>query len=322
MAAPSQQSTVEDKTTAAASQSPAEPNVLETTTSKDGDLPVNKLGESAPTPAPTTPTPAPAETAPEETTLINTGSALASEQAAAVPEKPISTNGRIQSETPIVVSESDVVTNPSSPEHLAEEIETLSGEIQALESKIDRLTGNASSIEPKNEAPRTAEAPKPMPAATTPPPPVMPDKKPTAVNDIYSKVAERTKESEEKEKQSMQTAEGAEDIGVFSGVGTIGEVLAVFGYVIFLAMIFSPFYKQMLADNLWDATRSIGWPTAAISLFLGFVLLLFANGKVILKLSVFLFFLVSVVIYLGISGYGRFLGPLEQYLDSILTFYR
>lgn len=291
---------------AAPKSEPAASNVLETTTSKDTSLPVNQTGDS------------PSSTAePESPALINAGSALTS-GASAPPEKPI------------VVSEDEVSSSPTSSEHLAEEIETLSGEIQALEAKIDRLTGNVSAEGAKPEirtaSPVSSETIKitpPAQSAPLPPQPMSTAPKPTApVTDIYAKVAQRQKEAEQGPSKVTPDFGDAEDIGSFSGVGTIGEVLTVFGLIIFLLMMASPFFKQMLPTNLWEAVRSIGWPTAGVSLLLGFLLLLFAKGKGLLKLMAVIFFLVSALMYVGASGYTNLLGPLAGPLESLFSFYK
>lgn len=297
-----------DETNVVAPEAPTPtPNPLETTTAKDGSLPIN-INTTVPTPEATpntpSPTPAPAVTAPE---------------------------------TPILVTESEV-SNPtpasSNPEGLAEEVEGLSGEIQALEAKIDRLTGNVKPVtettkstptEPaKEESPATppAESFSVPPVSTSEPQTSKPESKTVAVNDIYSKSAERQKEAQLAETAKTPDMEEAEEMGSGSGIGIIGEVLSVFGVIIFMLLGASPFYKSFLSTDIMGAVRSIGWPTAVVSLAIGFLLSLFVHGKAMTKIFTLIILLVAVVLYLGVAGYQNFLGPLGPMLDSIFSFYR
>ncbi len=304
------QPTVEEKTPVDAVPATVapEPNLLETTTVKDGNLPINV---SAPT-------------APSSTVEVT---------------PPVVT----PPETPILVTESEVLPTPANaPPGLAEEVESLSGEIQALEAKIDRLTGNVkpvietpkvdsqvnapakeeitppSTSQPGEKMPETAKTAPETPAASSPPPD-KPAAKNIGINDIYSKVAQRQKEAD-----SALTAgtDDAEDVGSGSSIGTIGEVLAVFGVIVFMIMGGFPFYKSMLPESITEAVRSIGHPTAVVSLALGFLMSLFSHGKLMTKIFTVIILLFAVVLYFGAAGFQNYLGPLGPMLESVFSFYR
>ncbi|MCR4278140.1 MAG: hypothetical protein NUV80_06035 [Candidatus Berkelbacteria bacterium] len=300
------QPTVEDTKPVGAPAVVPEPNVLETTTVKDGNLPINV---SAPTALPSAADPgSPTVAAPE---------------------------------TPVLVTESEVSSTQANGPGLAEEVESLSGEIQALEAKIDRLTGNVkpvtesqrtdSSVEmPPKEQPaqqpieQTAEKPaEPVPAPLSPQAPApasnKPESKTVGINDIYSKVAQRQKEAET---SVAPSTEDAQDVSSGSSIGTIGEVLAVFGVIIFMIMGAFPFYKTMLPESITEAIRSIGWPTAVVSLAIGFLMSLFSHGKLATKIFTVIILLLAVILYLGVAGFQNYLGPLGGMLDSAFTFYR
>src|SRR3989344_1377148 len=286
------QPTVEDAKAQDSTTAVPEPNVLETTTVKDGNLPINVS-------PPTAPSSTPAESSPT----------------VAAPE------------TPIMVTESEVSSNQSNSPALAEEVESLSGEIQALEAKIDRLTG---SVKPVVETQKPAEASTVESPSPAPPPPSAPtpiaknsvpsgETKTVGINDIYSKVAQRQKEAEN---PSAPSADDAQDVSSGSSIGTIGEVLAVFGVIIFMIMGAFPFYKSMLSESITEAIRSIGWPTAVVSLAIGFLMSLFSHGKITTKIFTVIILLLAVIIYLGVAGFQNYLGPLGGMLDSAFTFYR
>jgi hypothetical protein len=83
-----------------------------------------------------------------------------------------------------------------------------------------------------------------------------------------------------------------------------------------------PFYKSMLSVSIVEAIRSIGWPTAVVSLAIGFLMSLFSHGKLTTKIFTVIILLFAVVIYLGVAGFQSYLGPLGTMLDSVFTFYR
>lgn len=299
-----------------------EPNLLETTTVKDGSLPINVSAPTAP-------------------------SSTVEPLVPAVPAVPVVT----PPETPILVTESEVSPTPASNPGLAEEVESLSGEIQALEAKIDRLTGNVKPVvdsppvvpakeeasakvnlpvkeetappsvsqpEEKSAEPAKTE-PTPAPPSTPAPPDDKPATKNVSINDIYSKVGMRQKEADT---ASTSNTDEAEDVGSGSSIGTIGEVLAVFGVIVFMIMGGFPFYKSMLPESITEAVRSIGWPTAVVSLALGFLMSLFSHGKAATKIFTVIILLFAVVLYLGVAGFQSYLGPLGTMLDSVFSFYR
>ncbi|MEK7534885.1 MAG: hypothetical protein AAB563_00570 [Patescibacteria group bacterium] len=290
------QSAVEDKLPTDDTGASPEQNSLETTTVKDGSLPINV---SAPT---------------------------------ALPSSNENTTPTVSApETPILVTESEVSSNQTNNPGLAEEVESLSGEIQALEAKIDRLTGNVKPVveapkaEIQTDVPKTPEAPPvqppapPAPLPSTPAPSAKAESKTVGINDIYSKVAQRQKEAET---AATPNSDEAEDVSSGSSIGTIGEVLAVFGVIIFMIMGAFPFYKSMLSESIIEAIRSIGWPTTVVSLALGFLMSLFSHGKVATKVFTVVILLLSVVLYLGVAGFQSYLGPLGPMLESAFSFYR
>lgn len=266
--------------------------------------------------APVTPPVSPAPKPDSDTTFINPGSAFAKEQATGV-----------STEKPITVSEAEIESSTTNSEHLESQIETLSGEIQALESNIDRLTSGITSVETKKPEIAVAENAKPV---TPPPPPIVtteqlktaekPQNKP-AVIDIYARTAQLQKEQENREEKSSEF-DDVEEVGRFSGLGTIGEVLVVFGVIIFLLLIAIPFIKSSIPANIWDALKSIGWPTVGITMLLGLILTLLNKGKGMMKILTVVFLLVTVLMYLGITGHSSFLGPLSGFVDSISSFYK
>jgi len=283
-------------------------NSLETTTAKDGSLPINvSVPVSTPPATPAAPTP------PVVPTVAAT-------------------------EKPIVVSEADLNpanTQPgasqSSEDQVTNEIENLSGEIQALEAKIDRLTGNIKAVsetpvEKKVEAPVAVEAPPPAPVPKSEPttnPPVKADNKPPKANpldDIYSRVAAQEKSGDGELK--TPDSDEAHEVGGGSSLAIIGEVLTVFGIISFLLMAAFPLYKSLLSTDVQEAVRLIGWPTTVVGLAIGLILSLFSKGKLFTKIFALIILLISVVFYFGAAGFERFLGPLASMLDSVFSFYR
>lgn len=334
------QPATEDKAVDNSTPATPEPNLLETTTVKDGHLPINVSVPTAPSSAVGVVTPV-----------------------ATVPE------------TPILVTEAEVAPTESNGAGLADEVESLSGEIQALEAKIDRLTGSVKPVVDSSadlsaeasakegtssstgvttkteltttETATTVEAPAkvdvlvpadgpkptepietasspilsaaPSPAPPTTPPPTKSESKTVGINDIYSKVAQSQKEADTPAKPSP---DDAEDVTSGSSVGTIGEVLAVFGVIIFMIMGAFPFYESMMPEGIIEAIRSIGWPTAVVSLALGFLMSLFSHGKITTKIFTVIILIFAVVLYLGVAGFQSYLGPLGPMLESIFSFYR
>ncbi len=296
-------------------------NGLETTTAHDGDIAINNDTVATPAPLLTPETPP----------------SLSVPSAPSVPP--------VVAEAPVVVTAEDIAPPPvpepaTNNNQLQDEIETLTGEIQALEAKIDRLTGNISAVEPEKKPEISPLATSPLMNESLPPVkdkdkqeskpvpfPPLPEssatssglpkpKASTPITDIYAKVEQREKNSNSTQFAKTEDAVMEEDHG--SGMGLVGEVLAIFGSVIFAALLASPLFKDMIGTDLWDAVRSIGWPTALVSLGIGFLLFLFTKGKVGLKILFGLLLLIAAVIYVSILGYADLLGP----LGSVFSFYK
>ena len=294
---------------------------LETTTTNDNAIAINQTDSSAPETVSKPPAEKVEPVAEEKKT----------------PEQPVAT-----ATAPIIVSEADVAAaqKESDPhESLSEQIEVLTGEVQALEAKIEHLTGglNTTAEAQPAEKPaaettpplKAAEAPESIVStptvAETPTPavePAKPESTPTKpVNDIYANV--------ESNAQRGQTApSGHKDLNddatldeETSGIGTIGEVLVVFGLIALLLLLVSPLLKSMVGGS-WDAIKSIGWPTTVISLGLGFLLYLFNKGRALFKIFALLLVIVSAVMYLAIFDYSSYLGPLAEMLSPIASFYK
>ncbi len=263
------------------------------------------------------------------------------------------------SNEPVILSEKDVADTPTvePTEDLAEHIESLTGEVQALEAKIEKLTSgvaanaseeNTSMPVPPVEQPKVAEekvepaekiempieekAPEPVTTEkpkvteeeviTTPPtPPVQTAAKP--VDDVYGKVLSSMSDDRkvnDKDTHKDLNDDASLDEGV-SGLGIIAQVLIVFGIIAFLGLLASPFYKEILGSN-WSAIGAIAWPTAVISLVLGFLLSIFTKVAVSTKIFGFILALFGGLLYIGISGHASWLGPLQSVLDSIVSFYK
>jgi|GEM_PF-2943370 len=296
---------------------------LETTTSKDNTLPVNQGSreqtEPKNEPAPQTTSGSDSNEAQPE--MINKGEAIEAQ-----------TGQTAASEKPIVVEENELATDQTTAERLAEEIETLSGEIQALEAKIDRLASSIQEEPPEQTKKEVAPAPKTSVEAQPEPKPAAPaatdateaemTNKPHPLSDIYAKVAEQRQHEEEGQSKPTTNLDEAEELSTFSGVGTIGEVLAIFGIGVLVIMLSSPLLKSFFPESLWAAVSAIGWPTSGATLFIGFILLLFAKGKNVLKIIVLLLFIVSALMYLGSSDNSSLLGPIGTALEGVFTFYR
>lgn len=167
---------------------------------------------------------------------------------------------------------------------------------QPIEQKVEV------SSEKPNEVPTTPAAPQ----AATP------------VNDIYTKILDQHKEDPKPHKDLNDDATLEEGS---SGIGTIGEVLIVFGLISFLILAASPFVKTTIGTN-WEALKSIGWPTATISLGLGFLLFLFNRGRAVFKIFAFLLLLIAGLMTAAIFDYSSMLGPLSGLLDPVASFYR
>lgn len=335
------------------------PNGLETTTTNDGSLAINQQQNPAPDPSATNTVTKPTELVSEPVADTVAKSAPAANDtvvqtpaAAPPPDSPV-----VVSEADVAAAEKE--NDPH--ETLGEQIEVLTGEVQALESKIEKLTsgvGEATAEPPvvkkdgeavvstpsvtdtakassKPEAPTPAEPPKPKVEEPPPPPPPLPlppvpaaqippatiSQPAKPVNDIYTKILNgpqqgQTPPTDHKDLNDDATLEESS-----SGLGTIGEVLIVFGMIALLILLASPFLKTTLGAN-WEAVKSIGWPTSTVSLGLGFFLFLFNKGRLAFKVFAFLLFLVAAAMLVAVFDYATVLGPLGNFLGPIATFYK
>ncbi len=323
---------------------------LETTTTNDGSIAVNQI-VTPKTDEPVKPTDPVVEEA-------KPAKVPATEPA----KSPVGTEDvMVQTptpEVPVVVSEADVAAaqKENDPhESLSEQIEVLTGEVQALEAKIEKLTSGVGeptpTVMPVPEAPLSTpptepvkaeeptEVPKsddalpekkedgPIPATapveaavtSTATPAVREGAKP--INDIYDKILAAPHQNEAPAEQHKDLNDDATIEEGSTGLGTIGEVLVVFGLIALLILVASPFFKSTLGTN-WEALKSIGWPTASISLALGFILFLFNKGRVIFKIFALILLIVAAVMTAAVFNYGSMLGPLSGLLDPIASFYK
>lgn len=104
-----------------------------------------------------------------------------------------------------------------------------------------------------------------------------------------------------------------------SVLGMIGEIIGIIGVVLFVLMMLSPLYKEMLDPTLWETVRTFGWLSAVIALVVGFVFSLFQHGKWGMKIFLLIVLLLAGAMYYAISNPGSFLEPA---LGSILSFYQ
>lgn len=260
---------------------------------------------------------------------------------------------------PVVISENEVknVGNTDGNEKLAEEIEVLTGEIQALEAKIEQLTSGATSapadsepsgdVAPINapQAPATKETPKNMEEdkkeeVPKPPEPIKTDntsassekdfvnkpqqtptsavasaKSPNKFNDISAK----PKSNEAPADLNPSSEDGSSKNG--SGLAIIGEVIAVFGIIIFIILAISPFFKESIGTDTYQAIQQIGWLSAIGSLGIGLILYMFVKGSVLFKILIFILLLVASVLFLAINE-NSLVSPISGTLDPLLDFYR
>ncbi len=262
-------------------------------------------------------------------------------------------------EQPLVVSEADVKQAATGTEPVIaainDEIEVLTGEIQALESKIDRLSGSVETptpqkvesapIEKAPEPTKPAEEVKPQVEPIAPPPAPLvenkpeiekvepkveakPEVKPTetnkpseitkGVNDIYQKITNEQKKAEEdqKEEDVIDAKSGFVDI-----LGTVSDIISVFGVIVFLGMMLMPFYKSYLSESIVEATKSIGWLSAGGCLAAALLLSLPVKGKWATKAMLLVFLLLVALMWLGINN-NSLLSAVEPYLGTLFGHYR
>ncbi len=261
---------------------------------------------------------------------------------------------------PVTVAEKEVVSaEPSqSGEKLAEEIEVLTGEIQALEAKIERLTNGATTETAKTESPLAASdlppisaepgappMPKPEPAPATAKPdapttesgdamitkpmdtsaamPVPITSAPATpaatspVGDLYDDIKKREAETPTpKDELKEQSSSGGP-----SGLAIIAEVIAVFGIILFVILAVSPFFREMLGEDTYEAVQQIGWLSALGTLGLGLILMLFTPAKGLFKVMMFILLLLAAVLFLALQG-SPWIASISDYVEPLVQFYR
>jgi hypothetical protein len=302
------------------------------TTANDGAIEINKTAPvAAPPPAPADPArPAPAD-------------------------KPVAEPPVVINEADIAASQKE--NDPH--ESLSEQIEVLTGEVQALEAKIEKLTSGAvegadtepvspevkksdetivstpPSVQPTNPEPAVLPPTPEMkdnataPAGLSVPPadsaPILkPDeaaasKSAKSVDDIYTKVLSTPQGKQDSSDHKDLNDDASIEEGM-SGIGTVGEVLVVFGMLALMVLFASPFFRTYV-EGSWEAIKSIGWPTATLSLALGFVLFLFNKGRVLVKVLAFILLLVAAIMTVTVFDYPV-LGPLSSYIEPIVALYK
>lgn len=322
---------------------------LSTTTANDGSLAINQVE------------PAASSSDKKEVANDSKSEASTDAPAAPATEDTlIQTPVAASSTAPVIVSDADVaaVEKENDPhQSLAEQIEVLTGEVQALEAKIEKLTGGVTEPTPqtapepitapvaetplqKSKAPTAPVEEKETSSDSVPPavdstsasvpvtpPSTVPESNVSApvaatpVNDIYTKVlagqtgAPSSPSSHKDLNDDTTIMEGT------SGIGTIGEVLIVFGLISLLILGASPFLKSTIGGN-WEALKSIGWPTVTLSLTLGFILFLFNKGRIVFKIFTLLLALIAAVMTAAVFDYGSMLGPISNLVDPIASFYK
>lgn len=320
----------------------------------EADAVVSQVAESTvdakPTPTTTVPvttdSPAPANAAADS--IINQPTAPSSPKPTAEPEMPATKDPLPATDTDkatpateeksLVIDDSEVKTDADQHERLGEEVEILTGEVQALEAKIDRLTGSIvespldNAVNKPVDEKKEVKPPEPVAAAPMPTPPSPPVTNnepiiskpaekitpPTPVKDIYPKLDLKTP-AKTTDSEPLNTAV---DDDSPSSLGMVGEVMGIIGIVIFIIMLLSPFYKEIIGTAAWDIVRSVGWITSFITIGIGFLLSLFIRGQWVLKIILFIFVLISALMYFGVNGNATITAQLDTYLGSVLSFYR
>ncbi|HUD21092.1 MAG TPA: hypothetical protein VMQ44_03445 [Candidatus Saccharimonadales bacterium] len=274
-----------------------------------------------------------------ETLPVNQVTPTASASAPATPELTPTPPVSQSPEAPLVVSEAEIkeATEPQA-DHYADEVETLTGEVQALEARIDRLTNN---VEPTTGETKPAGAvaipqketppaePLPQPTEATPPPTtVAPNAAVTGakpaetkgVNDIYAKVAEKEKSAEAEQVKAAHD-DLDDTTSITDVIGTISDIISVFGVVVFIILMVSPFIKSYIGTTIYDAMRSVGWLAVGVCMAVAFLLSFAIKGKWATKIMLLLFLLLTALMWLGINR-NALVAPLETYLGQLFNYYR
>ncbi|MEX1123674.1 MAG: hypothetical protein WEC81_00655 [Patescibacteria group bacterium] len=311
---------------------------------------VTPATDSAPIDSPSIPVPPPPTDTPAAGTSTN--NSLITESAADSAPGGGTTAGAPA--TPVIVDSKDVdgsAANGETNEKLAEEIEVLTGEIQALEAKIEQLTSGATVTAPDGQpAPKSdvapisaTEKPQSIPEPIMPTPPAQETPEPMAakesngdfvnkpsadngqsipvntqsgpkINDISSRPINEPMPAEDSKSDSAGSDNG-------SGLSIIGEVVSVFGIIIFVLLAISPFFREMLGEDTYQAVGQIGWLSALGTLGLGLLVMLFVKGKGLLKTLLFILLLIAALLFMALNN-SSIVAPISSYIDPLLTFYR
>lgn len=142
----------------------------------------------------------------------------------------------------------------------------------------------------------------------------------STINDIYSKY-EKEQKRQLAEIESGKPASDAANEGS-AIAGTSGEVLIVIGIILFAGLLGSPLFIQGIGDDWKEVIRIVGWPAAAGSMTIGFILSLFNRGKWVVKIFTLIMMVSGIAITLAVFGQNLLLGPLAPLFSQILDFYR
>ncbi len=137
------------------------------------------------------------------------------------------------------------------------------------------------------------------------------------VGDLYSDIKKREAEAPTpREELKEQTApEGS------SGLAIIAEVIAVFGIVLFVILVVSPFFREILGDDTYEAVQQIGWLSALGTLGVGLILMMFSKGKGLFKTMLFILLILAAVLFLALQG-SSLISPVTDLVEPLVQFYR
>ncbi len=144
-------------------------------------------------------------------------------------------------------------------------------------------------------------------------------------SDIFSK---SDKEKPDKKAEASSNAptslmpEAPKAVAEPSAAATIGEVLAFFGILVLAVLLLGPFYKSLISDSLYTTIKAVAWLVAPASLLIAFIVLLFAKGKAMFKIAIFILLLVAIVFYLGVNTNGSISEALNSMLGTLFSAYK
>lgn len=107
-----------------------------------------------------------------------------------------------------------------------------------------------------------------------------------------------------------------------SVIGVIGEVIGSTGIIMTFVMLAAPFYRDYLDSSLYQAIYTIGFLASFALVVLGFLLSLFLKGKGFFKFILFVFLLLTGVLYFGLNTSGSIAEFLNQYAAILLDYYQ